>query len=98
MAEQAYFNRFQTFAPNPDATLIENFQQLAISRNWEETSTKFKKERRSYMIALADTHLGSIDRGGAAEKLVALQALCVELGVSPVPTSITQCKKVRCGC
>ncbi|KAM0796633.1 hypothetical protein BDR22DRAFT_519810 [Usnea florida] len=93
MAEQAYFSRFQTFAPNPDATLIENFKQLAISKNWGKKSKKFKEERKSYMLALADTHLGSIDSGGTAERLVALQGLCEELGVKPVPSSITQCNK-----
>ena len=98
MAEQAYLNRFQSFSPDPDATLIETFQQLAISNSWGKKSKKFKEEKRSYMNALADTHIGSIDRGGAAEKLVGLQELCVELGVSPVPTSITQCKKVCHGC
>ena len=98
MAEQAYFNRFPNFAPNSDATLIENFQQLAISRSWGKKSKKFKEERRSYMLALAHTHLGSIDRGGPAEKLVSLQGLCEELGVSPVPTSITQCKNVCYEC
>ena len=98
MAEQAYFSRFQTFAPNPDATLIENFQRLAISKNWGKKSKKFKEERKSYMLALADTHLGSIDRGGTAERLVALQELCEELGVKPVPSSINQCKKVCYKC
>ena len=98
MAEQAYFNRFPTFASNSDAPLIEVFQQLAISESWGKKSKKFKEERRRYMLALADTHLGSIDRGGAAEKLVGLQGLCEELGVSPVPTSITQCKKVCYEC
>ena len=97
MAEQAYFNRFPTFAPNSDAGLIETFQQLAISRSWGINSKKFKEERKRYMLALADTHIGSIDRGGAAEKLAGLQGLCEELGVSPVPT-ITQCKKVCYEC
>ena len=98
MAEQAYFSRFQAFAPNPDATLIENFQQLAISKSWGKKSKKFKEERKSYMLALAETHLGSIDRGGTAERLVALQGLCEELGISPAPSSITQCKKVCYEC
>ena len=98
MAEQAYFSRFPTFAPNSEATLIENFRQLAISKSWGKKSKKFKEERKSYMFALADSHLGSIDTGGVAETLVALQGLCEELGVSPVPTSITQCKKVYYKC
>lgn len=95
MAEQAYFNQFPKFAPDPQATLIENFRALATSRRWVENSKKYMKERREYMIALADTHIGSIERAGAAEKLAGLQGLCEELRVSPVPTSITQCRKVN---
>ena len=98
MAEQAYFNRFPTFAPNSEATLIENFKQLAISKSWGKNSKKFKEEKKSYMLALAVTHLGSIDSGGPAERLVALQGLCEELGVFPLPTSIRQCTKVCYEC
>ncbi|KAL9138775.1 MAG: hypothetical protein Q9175_000041 [Cornicularia normoerica] len=94
MAEQTYFNRFQSFVPDPEATLIENFKQLAISNGWDKQSQRFKEERRSYMIALADTHIGSIERGEAAEKLAGLQGLCEELRILPIPTTITQCKKV----
>ncbi|KAF6233061.1 hypothetical protein HO173_008817 [Letharia columbiana] len=93
MAEQAYFSRFQTFAPDPQATVLENFAQLAISNGWGRKSQEYKDERKSYMIALADTHIESIERGGAAEKLAGLQGLCKELRVCPIPTSITQCKK-----
>lgn len=95
MAEQAYFNRFPNFTPDPHATLIANFRELAKSKRWREGSKKYSKERKQYMIALADTHIGSIDRGTAAEKLAGLQGLCGELGISPIPSSITRCKKVR---
>lgn len=94
MAEQAYFGRFQTFAPDPQATVLENFAQLAISNGWGKKSQEYKDERKSYMIALADTHIESIERGGAAGTLAGLQGLCKELRVCPIPTSITQCKKV----
>lgn len=53
-----------------------------------------KKEREEYVSALADTYIGSIERGGAVEKLAGLQGLCQDLRISPIPTSITQCKKV----
>ena len=95
MAEQAYFNRFQTFVQDPQATLMDNFDRLAISNGWQQNSKRYKRERKTYMIALANTHIGSIEKGGAAEKLAGLQRLCGELEVSPIPTSITQCKNVR---
>lgn len=95
MAEQAYFNRYPNFEPDPQATLIENFDRLTISNGWQQNSKKFRKQRKSYMRALADDHIVSIERGGATEKLAGLQKLCEELRVSPIPTSITQCKNVR---
>lgn len=93
MAEQAYFNRFPNFAPRPDATLTENFARLTISQGWGQNS-KTNKEKKRYLKALADAYIGSIERGGAAEKLAGLQRLCKDLEVSPIPTSITKCKKV----
>lgn len=93
MTEQAYFNRFPSFVPNPQATLIANFRALAKSRRW--SGNRYKEERKNYMIALADTHIGSIDTGSAADKLAGLQGLCGEVGISRIPTTITKCKKVK---
>ena len=98
MAEQAYFNRFPNFAPDRQATVMENFKQLAESRGWVEKGKKYSKEKKDYLVAMADTYVGSIERGGAAERLAGLQGLCRELRVSYIPTSITQCKKVCQGC
>lgn len=53
-----------------------------------------KEERTRYVKALADTHIGSIERGGTGEKLASFQRLCQDLSVSPTPASVTQCKKV----
>lgn len=48
------------------------------------------------MTVLATAHIASIEGGGtAAEKLVGLQGLCRELGLEPVPETITRCRKVR---
>ena len=48
------------------------------------------------MSVLATAHITSIEGGGtAAEKLVGLQGLCRELGLEPVPGTITRCRKVR---
>lgn len=95
MAEQAYFNRFPDFERDPQAKLRDEFNQLAISEGWKKRnrSDTYKKEREEYVSALADTYIGSIERGGAVEKLAGLQGLCQDLRISPIPTSITQCKK-----
>ena len=98
MAEQIYFNRFPRFVPDRQATVIDIFKQLAESNGWVEKSWKYKKEKKDYMIAMADTYIGSVERGGEAENLAGLQGLCKELRVSYIPTSITQCKKVYHAC
>ena len=94
MAEEAYFNRFPRFVPDEGATLMDNFDGLSVSNGWAQNSRTHWKERKMYMIALVDAHIRSIERGGAAEKLAGLQRLCGVLEVSPIPTSISQCKKV----
>ncbi len=95
MAEQAYFRKFQGFQPDPQATLIENWENLVAWRGWKQDSKKYRKAKKDYMKALAEDYIDSIEEGGAPEKLAGLQGLCGDLNVSPIPTSITQCRKVR---
>lgn len=52
-----------------------------------------KKANAAFRIALVE-QFGSI-YGTDENKLDALQRLCGKLGIDPIPTSITACKKVR---
>ena len=97
MAEQAYLTTYPRFTPNPQSTALANFGRLARSQNWRPGGKKYKAERDSYLTALAEDHVSSIEFGGAKEKLAGLQGLCEEVGIKPVPGSIRQCKKVWMG-
>lgn len=92
--QETYFNRFPNFQPNPNSSLNNEFQRLAISQDWGKKSSKYKQERSAFLHAEFETHLGSIER---ERKLGPWQGLCRELRVDAVPDSITQCKKV-CVC
>ena len=94
MAEQAYFDGFPHFEPDPLAAALANFDRLAISQNWRQGRKKYKAEKDIYLSALATNHIASIESGGAAERLAGLQELCAEVGIERVPETITQCKKV----
>lgn len=84
-----YFAAYPTFTPDPHIPILGNFKRLARAQGWDKN--RCKNERQIYLIHQYDIHLGSISTG----KLQKWQGLCQELGVDPIPTSITQCKKVR---
>ena len=94
MAEQAYFAKFPKFTANPQASALANFANLASSQHWRKGSKEYRAERDLYLTALAEVYISNIDIGGREEKLAALQGLCEQVGIVPVPGTINQCRKV----
>lgn len=90
--QNAYFNRFPGFEPDPRRPLDEEFQRLAKFQRWAKKSKRYASERGHFLLAEFDQHLGVTER---STKLEDWQALCRELRVTPVPESIRQCKKVN---
>ena len=86
-----YFAAYPNFDPDPHLPLLANFNRLAKAQGWGKK--RRKEERPIYLLAQYAIHLGGISAG----KLQVWQGLCRELRLDPIPTSITQCKKVRCG-
>lgn len=84
-----YFAAYLTFNPEPYLPLLENFNRLAKAQGWRKK--RREEERQAFLLGQYTIHLGGISTG----KLQKWQELCGELGVDPIPTSITQCKKVR---
>lgn len=84
-----YFAAYPTFTPGPNLPLLENFNRLAEAQGWRKE--RREEERQAFLLGQYSIHLGSISTG----KLQKWQELCGELGVDSIPTSITQCKKVR---
>ena len=88
---QNYFSRFGGFHANPQASLLVEFNRLAIDQAWSKKRSS--KERVKCLIAELKLH-GGVVGVGQAEKLANLQGLCRKLRVDPVPASITQCTLV----
>ena len=87
-----YFSRFDDFDHDPQASLLAEFNRLALDQDWDKRQEA--QERSKCLLAQAQVHIGSIETGGSEAKLGKFQDLCEELRVSPIPTSISQCKKV----
>ena len=87
----AYLSRFPHFTPNPNATLLNEFERLAVSRGWRRNSKIYRKERIEYLLAEYDIYLGSLD---TEDQLERFQALCRDLGIRSRPNSLRKCKKV----
>ena len=91
----SYFDRFPGFQPDPERPIEEEFADLADSRGWITGSKRYRQERGRCLRAEYEFQLGSIDR---SRRLEDWQALCQELRINSLPSSITQCKKVRRKC
>lgn len=83
-----------TYAPaftyNPQAGFVSEFTRLARQMGWGKRSAQYRDERAlcfqlEILIAFGD--------GSNIEKW---QMLCEEVGIEEIPTSIKQCRKVRC--
>ncbi|KAF2819049.1 hypothetical protein CC86DRAFT_398966 [Ophiobolus disseminans] len=81
-----YFAQFAGFEQDYDATFLANFKRLAIQEAWP------KKEQKARCPDAFDAEF-DLQFGTNTKKLEAWQEMCKECGITPVPPSITQCKK-----
>ena len=87
----SFFDQYSDFETNPTASLVDEFERLAITRHWAEGSKKWRKARHRCFVedfAFLLVRMGSTI-------LARWQALCDVVGMEHIPTSITQCKEVR---
>ena len=83
--------------------LLSEFRRLATQQQPRWRKGRYQRERRDCLVAHFDRYLGGGDwnfadhrgDGGRQQRLERWQDLCAELGVEMIPTSITQCRKVR---
>jgi len=88
----SWFAKYPEFEPDPVAPLLVEFSRLAIHQNWEEGSKKYRKEWGNCVGENFTTEFGQ-----NASNLAGWQALCIEVGITDVPTSITGCRKALRG-
>ena len=91
MSSSSYFSRFPTFAPNPLGNIEEEFERLARKEGWKPDYKRYWKERDKCLASEFNIRVGYLDKD---DRLTSWQALCSELGIEPLPRSITQCRKV----
>lgn len=87
---QSYFSRFAAdgFVPNPNASFKNEFSRLAKDMGWSDNTLEYGHHRLLAYQAEFNVNYGSSD------KLQGWQDLCRDVGITPIPTSIKQCKKV----
>ncbi|KAH7400817.1 hypothetical protein DE146DRAFT_755264 [Phaeosphaeria sp. MPI-PUGE-AT-0046c] len=84
--EDSYFNKFEGFQQDRDATFAKEFARLAIHQEW---SKKEKKERRFEAVeAEIELYVGT-----DMSDLKMLQKVCGACDIDPIPSSVTKCKK-----
>lgn len=83
-----YLDTFDDFQTDHSAPLSGEIEKLASIRGWSEKTTR-KRLDRSYL------HEILYFLGNNVERLEVWQLICTDLGVPEVPSTITQCKKVR---
>ncbi|GAO15884.1 uncharacterized protein UV8b_07771 [Ustilaginoidea virens] len=88
----AFFARFSQFDYDPAAEAWLEFERMVTSPTWSIYGVEVRAARRRLIAALVaqfDLAYGTREE----DKLETLQTLCGKLSLSPVPETITACKK-----
>jgi hypothetical protein len=83
-----YWLQFPGFTPIPTSTFNSELSRLAKQCNW---TNKEKRKQQVKALAAEITHHYGVHQN----KLDRWRQLCEDVGIDVVPTSITQCRKVR---
>lgn len=81
---------FADFDVDPTASITTEFNRLAIQKNWKKDSKQYKEQRARLVTQEFNAYFGS-----NTSTLAAWQALCKAVGITDIPSSIVQCKKVE---
>lgn len=90
MCSEDFFSGFRGFERDQGASLTDEFNRLAISRNWKVGGKRYRKNRAECFASEFD-HLYQPD----GSKIAGWQRLCSDVGIVPCPSTITGCRKVR---
>ena len=89
MAPGSFFSQYPEFDHDPTAPLVHEFQRLSLQRGWKADGKKYRQSRQNCFAQEFEYHYGH-----ASDKLAGWQTLCADVYISPIPSSINQCKKV----
>lgn len=89
--ETRHFTRVKDSELGPNATtLVEEFERLALDRNWAPGSKRYRQQKQKYFAREFHQQFGQDEN-----RLHGWQNLCRDVGIDPPPESIGQCKKVE---
>ncbi|KAG5944996.1 hypothetical protein E4U53_006772 [Claviceps sorghi] len=89
----SFFKRYHQFQHNPHAEAWSEYHRMVSFFNWTTNNKKERRANRLFQEAIVAEFGASY--GVDENKLDVLQRLCEKLEISPVPQSITSCKKVN---
>ena len=89
MPPGSFFAQYPQFNHDATAPLVAEFERLRLQRGWKMGGKKYRQSRQSCFVQEFDYYYGN----GGSDRLAGWQALCDDVGISPVPLSIRQCKK-----
>ncbi|KAF8336078.1 hypothetical protein F5887DRAFT_1250067, partial [Amanita rubescens] len=87
-----FFANYPDFSHNPGTPVSVEFQRLAKRYKWKRKSPEYKDAWAQFGAAMGKQFADYY--GSDVHDINAWQALCIELGVDPVPDTIAQCKKI----
>ncbi|KAI0310461.1 hypothetical protein OF83DRAFT_1088352 [Amylostereum chailletii] len=89
---QTFFDAYPTFTYDPSGSPIHEFGRMCQFFGWHNAyTTARKKAYTAFRRALVDEFNAKF--GTDANKLAPWRALCQTIGISPIPESVTKCKK-----
>ena len=91
--EDGYFSRYPAFNRNQEASLLEDFERLAIENEWATGGRQYRRQREQLISSEFQQRYGNSE-----DRLERWQDLRRDVAVVPVPESITKCKKVPLLC
>lgn len=87
-----FFSLYNQFDYDPQEASRTAYKRLVAFFGWKADSAKERKARERFEKALAARFEQLY--GADENKLDVLQTLCGKIGISPIPSTVTQCKKV----
>ncbi|KAF8626945.1 hypothetical protein AX15_004623 [Amanita polypyramis BW_CC] len=88
-----FFSQYPEFDYSPTAPVCAEFTRLVKHYRWSKRSRHKKEAWSQFCVALEQQFTSYY--GSDVHDINVWQALCVEVGVDPVPDTISKCKRVR---
>ncbi|KAI5840874.1 hypothetical protein DFP73DRAFT_178054 [Morchella snyderi] len=90
-ALDTYYSNYPNFLYNPQQPPMMEFQRLMQHQHWGPRDEAYERARAEFFEAFAEEFASYF--GSDQVDITSWQQLCEDLGVEPIPATITQCRK-----